>query len=361
MNKNNRNVPLIWARDNQIGDIARQALAAILLLSMSAPVLAFEFINPGETQEFTVGDDCSGTPFSDTALKGTGSGCDTATGHVEVFANLNVGAIRTESVAFSTMFMDFVVPSTSAGSTSVLDASVSAKVDWNGILYGNGVLGAGASIKIEMLLVDEDTGAITGRTTVLDKQQENTGLKGIDVGGSVISGSSDVSFSGKVTTGHNHSIRLKATCKAESGLIGAVIGCAFEKAVLTGNVNRFVNWDSLFVTIEQDIQARFDNIDAKLLQIEQKIDTIDTKVDNVDAKIDALNGRHDELEMKLDEAIRLLLTPQGSRESYLGSFPLKPDTAAVQGGSGTAPVAQQTSPGRSKSSRSIRRRLFGGS
>lgn len=274
------------------------ALAAALCL-LPMPALAFEVVDPGETQVFTAADRCAGTPFEDTVFKGTNSTCvDPA--RVEAAAILSVAAINSDVTAFSTVFTDFRV---SGSNNSVLDATVSATIDWNGVLFGAGVLGAGAAVKIELLLVDESDGAIKARTEVLNKRQDSTGLKGIDVGGTRVTGGEQVSLRGSVVRGHLHSIQLKLTCSAESGLIGLDVGCIFMNDVFGINLggDPHAKWTSLSITVEQDIFDRLDQIDAKLLEIEAKIDALDDRIDLLDAK--------------LDEIIRLLLTPQGRRST----------------------------------------------
>jgi hypothetical protein len=187
----------------------------------------------------------------------------------------------------------------------VLNASISAEVDWNGVLFGAGILGAGANVQVELFLVDETAGAIKARAEVVKKSQDSTGLKGIDIGGTSFKGSREVSLEGTVVRGHDHSIQLKVTCSAESGLIGLDVGCIYQNDVFGIDLggDPHVKWTSLSITVEQDIFERLDQIDAKLGVLEGKIDNIDSRLDGMDEK--------------LNEVIRLLLTPQGRRSSDL--------------------------------------------
>jgi hypothetical protein len=301
--------------------VVRGFVLALLLLLVAGPASAYETVEPGETQVFTTGDRCDGTPFLDTLLKGTNSTCGYSPARVEAAAILSVSAINNDVTAYSTSFTDFLV---SGSNGSVLDATVSATVDWDGVLFGAGILGAGASVKLEMLLVDETDGAIKASTVVLNKRQDSTGLKGIDVGGTRVRGAEDVSLQGTVVRGHQHSIQLKVTCSAESGLIGLDVGCIFMNDVFGINLggDPHAKWTSLSITVEQDIFDRLDQIDAKLLEIEGKVDALDERFDLVDAKlleiegkIDTLDERTELMDAKLNEVIRLLLTPQGRRSS----------------------------------------------
>jgi len=257
---------------------ARCLLLSFLLFAGSAvpePARAGEWVSPGETQLFTHGDRCDGTPFQDTVLKFTLSYCDTATGRVEAGAGLTVSAVNLDVSAFSTMFMDFYVTS-GPGSGTVLDATVSADVDWNGILFGAGALGAGASVKVEMLLVDDETGVVSGRSEIVNQLQDSAGLKGLDIGGTRFSGSRTVSFAGKVVRGHDHSIRLTVTCEAAAGLVGLEVGCFYANDVLgLGLGDRYVKWNTLSVTVERDLFEELAKIQTKLDLMMSQLEQID--------------------------------------------------------------------------------------
>lgn len=280
-------------------------LATIVLLAGSAipqPARAFEIVEPGETQEFTSADRCAGTEFKDGIIKATLSRCDPATGRAEAAAALNIGFFNTEVEAFGSVITDFIV--TSIDAETLLDAVVSADVNWNGVLYGTGAGGAGGSIEVVMSLVDEDTGVVTGKTTVVNKSQEDTTILGLSLGGTKISGNSKVTFPGKVVRGHAHSIRLTVNCSANSGLVGLAMGSIFANNVFGLDLgDRFVKWNSLSITVEQDIFERFDRIDEKL---------------------EVIDGKIDQLDMKTDEVIRLLHSPQGQRDSNIPACDGKP-------------------------------------
>lgn len=267
----------------------RQVLSLlVIMLSATAAVRASETVEPGETQSFLEGDRCDFTPFVDTLLKGTAAFC-LPPARVEAYAILSLAGFNNDVTAFATLFTDFSV---TPGNEVVLGATVSATVDWDGVLFGAGILGAGASVKIEMTLVDDTTGTIKGSTVVMSKAQDKTGLKGIDIGGTRVSGSREISFEGSVVRGHSHSIQMKLTCSAESGLIGLDVGCVFFNDLIFGidlGGDPHVKWTELSITVEQDLFERLDQIDLKL----------------------------EGLDRKLNEVIRLLLTPQGRRSSDL--------------------------------------------
>ena len=259
------------------------------------------FVDPGQSVSFTEASRCEGTPFSDTLLKGTNSFCDPTLKQAEAACVMSVGAIKTQVESFSSVITDFGVPAGESGGT-VLDATVSADVEWNGVLFGASVIGGGASVEIEMFLVDDFTGIVTGKTTIEKKEQDSTGLEGIDVGGTVFTGNSKVSFPAKVTRGNAHSIHLKLTTKAKSGLVGLDVGSIFMNNVFgLGLGDRYVRWTSLSIAVEQDLSET-------LARIEGKIDELDDKVEALDAKLSTMDG-------KLNEIILLLLTPQGLRST----------------------------------------------
>jgi hypothetical protein len=271
-------------------------IVLLAMLGVTSGAMAQVNIQPGETHEFEFWDRCIASPDK------FGNEIRTAycvqPNQVEASAHLLVGAIGKNLTSNAISVMDFRVTQ-HLGNETVLDATVSATVDWKGILYGLGVLGAGASVTIEMFLVDETTGTTKGQFQVMEKEQDSTGLKGIDIGGTVVSGDRTFSFNGSVVRGHSHSIRMKLSCQAESGLIGADIACAFlDTPVLLGG---HAKWTQLAITIEQDI--------VELLnKIEQKTDrNYDEILENRDAILENRDA--------ILETIRLQNTPTGLRNS----------------------------------------------
>jgi hypothetical protein len=246
-------------------------------------------IQPGETYKFEFFDRCIASPPK-LGNENRIAFC-VQPNQVEASAHLLIGALNANLTSNAISVMEFRVTQ-HLGKETVLDATVSATVDWKGILYGLGFLGAGASVTIEMFLVDETNGTTKGQFEVTNMKQNSGDLVGIDIGGTVVEGAKTFSFDGSVVRGHLHSIRMKLSCQAESGLIGADIACLFlDTPILLGG---HAKWTQLAITIKQDIFERLDQIDAKLEQMDQKLDEID---------------------QKQDEVIRLLLTPQGQRRS----------------------------------------------
>jgi hypothetical protein len=264
-------------------------IVLLAMLGVTSGAMAQVNIQPGETHEFEFWDRCIASPDK------FGNEIRTAycvqPNQVEASAHLLVGAIGKNLTSNAISVMDFRVTQ-HLGNETVLDATVSATVDWKGILYGLGVLGAGASVTIEMFLVDETNGTTKGQFEVTNMKQNSGDLVGIDIGGTVVEGAKTFSFDGSVVRGHLHSIRMKLSCQAESGLIGADIACAFlDTPILLGG---HAKWTQLAITIEQDI--------VELLnKIEQKTDrNYDEILENRDAIL---------------ETIRLQNTPTGLRNS----------------------------------------------
>jgi hypothetical protein len=281
-----------------------------LLAAGPARLLAVD-VNPGTTYQFTSSDncDCDGTPFVDTVFKGTLSNCELDKSRAEAAAILSVSAINLDVTAFDTLYTCFFVPGTKP---TVLDATVSADIDWDGILFGAGVLGAGASVEVDLYLVDETAGVIKANIQVMKKSQDSTGLKGIDVGGTHVTGSQTVSMQGTVVRGHQYSVRLKVITSAETGLIGVDVGSIFAPNVFgLGLGDHYVRWTKLAITVNEDISEKLDQLldgQAQILQGQDKILQGQAEIKQAIAEHDAA-------------VQNLLLTPQGRRPG----FPLKPN------------------------------------
>ena len=312
------------------------SLGLIAAIVFSSPAWSGGTVSPGETHMFTEADRGDGTPFFDSVLKGTNSFWIPQESRAESIAILTIAAFNSTVSAFGSVITDFDVTSGSNGAETVLDATVSADVEWNGVLFGAGILGAKAVVTIEMFLVDETTGLTTAQTLVVSKSQDSTGLKGIDVGGTVFSGTKKVTFAGKVVRGHMHSLALKVTCEANSGLIGLDVGCVFfDNAAGLGIVNGFAKWNNLAITVEQDLFDLLVNIQAS--------------IDDLQADVDVIRER------QLEE-IRLLTTPQGRRQTDVPACEGEgcdfPETTTMSSSGNTAPsLASQASRGSTRASR----------
>jgi hypothetical protein len=278
-------------------------LALVLgAVSYSSPAWSDGTVSPGETRNFTQADDGDGTEFHSSLLSSTDCRFIPADSSAEASAVLALGAINYTLTSYCGVFTDFAITSASSGAETVLDATVSAEVEWAGILFGATFLGSGASVTIEMSLIDMSVspsyGTTMGQIQVISKSQEGAELLGLDVGGTFVGGGRTVSFPGKVVRGHNYAIELRVTCELESGFVGGDLGCIFHTGDPFGlglaDGDRFAKWNKLSITVEQDINERFDILEAK-------IDALDIKVDALDTK--------------LDEVLRLLHTPPGLRET----------------------------------------------
>lgn len=247
-------------------------LLLFFALLIAAPSQLFAdgaLVDPGTTYHFTSADncDCSGTPYHD-GVWATYSLCDYDRNRAEAGAMLAVSAINIDTTAFDTLHTCFYVP---GSKPTVLDATVSANINWDGVLFGAGVLGAGASVTIDMFLVDKTDNVIKASTRVMQKAQDSAGLKGIDVGGTHVSGSQGVSMQGTVVRGHQYAIQLRVTTSAETGLVGVSVGSIFAENVFgLGLGDHYVKWTQLAITVNDDISEKLD----QLLQGQEEIEKL---------------------------------------------------------------------------------------
>jgi len=270
-------------------------LAFLFLLFLVFPS-ELKAISPGTTYHFVSADncDCSGTAYYEGTLKRTSSRCVYDQNRAEAAAALFVSAINYDVTAFDTLHTCFYVSGTKP---TVLDATVSANIEWDGILYGAGVLGAGASVAIDLYLVDTTDHVIKASTRIMQEAQDSIGLKGIDVGGSPVSGSKAVSMKGTVVRGHQYTIQMKVTTFAETGLVGASIGSIFEADLGLGD--HYVKWNELAITISDDINEKLDQLLQGQEELKQGQEEIKQKIDDHDADIK-----------------KLLKTPEGRRPGF---------------------------------------------
>lgn len=262
-------------------------------MAASSPAWSDGTVSPGETRTFSEADGGSKSVIFGDAFKGTDTDFIPEESTAQAAAFLSILALNASVSSFASVDTAFWVSRGDSGAATVLDATVSVDVEWDGILFGASVLGGGASVTVEMSLVDENTGATTGDIQVVSVDQNSIGLKGLDVGGTLISGTKRVTFPAKVVRTHLHTIRLKVTCEAESGLVGVDIGCIFmDDAFNSGITGAFAKWNTLSITVEQD-----------LFELLAKIQL---SIDDLQADVDVITER------QLEE-IRLLHTPQGRR------------------------------------------------
>lgn len=257
-------------------------ISFLLVVSATVAPARAQFVDPGGPPlEFTEGQFCIWSGPDDRLLAQTYGDCNAALSRVEVGTVIFLGAVNLDLSSYTSVYNDFTV---NGDSGATLDAIVTAEVDWHGLLHGLGVAGAGASVKLEMFLWDQ--GAITGSKTVMSEAQAGIELVKIDIGGAVVRGSDRISFPAKVVRGRTHTIEMRLTCQSEIGLIGADVGCQFGHDGPSDGLYH-AKWTSLSVSVEADINDRFDTLEAKI----------------------------DALDSKLDEVLRLLHTPPGLRET----------------------------------------------
>lgn len=293
-------------------------LILVAALVSVSPAWSDGTVSPGETRTFSEADGGSGSIISSNAFKGTDRDFIPEENTAQAAAFLSILAFNDSVSSFASVDTAFWVTRGSSGTETVLDATVSADVEWSGVLFGASVLGGGASVTIEMSLVDENTGVTTGKVQVVSENQNSVGIKGLDVGGTLISGTKRVSFPAKVVRTHLHTIRLKVTCEAEAGLVGVDIGCIFMDDAFNSGINdAFAKWNTLSINVEQDLFEQ-------LATIQASIDALTIKVDNLQGDVDVITARQ-------LEDIRLQVTPTGRRTTDVPAcdggacnFPNKP-------------------------------------
>jgi hypothetical protein len=223
-------------------------------LAVAQPAVGAGLVEPGETTQFDQADRCEGTPPAMTPTRTTSSSCDPMASRAEASATVSAQAVDEEASSFSSVITDFTV---TGGGDTALDAVVFAGVEWDGVLFGSLAPGSEATVKVEMLLVDETTGIVTGRTQVVAASQSDDTTDRIG-------GSEDVAFQGTVVRGHDHSIQLEVTCEADAGSGGGEVGCAFE----TGRFgDGFARWTSLAITVEEDLAGLLEQLLAGQAQL----------------------------------------------------------------------------------------------
>ncbi len=198
----------------------------------------------------------------------------------EAFTNLTLGALGKTISAFGALDALFEV--TGAEPTS-LDATVSMTVEWDGIVYLEAGLGqAGGSVTIAAQLLGPNDNVLA-QVEVLNEDLSKLTVPVVELsaGANRIMGTKEVAFSGKVTRGQPHTVRLKVECETTSGLLGANQGCDFASTVsfierqfpnAPVPQDRFVTWDELRITIAEDIVERLDEISETLDQVNRKLD-----------------------------------------------------------------------------------------
>jgi len=238
----------------------------------------------------------------------------------EAFTHISLGGLGESISAFGQLDGEFGITGTRP---TVLDASVTMTVEWDGLMYIAAGLGtAGGHVIITAQLVQGET--VMGQTTVLDKALDAAVIKHIDTGGTRVHGTSSVVFSGKVTRGHGYAIRLKVECITNTGLVGLESGCdfastvsilsqLFPKAPFIGD--RYVTWTDAQVTVADDIFEKLDTLEMKLDAANASLAMLNDKVDVMQGELEALGAGVEGLRTASCDLERLVSTPQGQRAS----------------------------------------------
>ena len=291
-------------------------------ISWSSPsALAFGVIEPGETMEFPTPDNARTDESCAGIANDCGEGFDVAAGEATVFSVIVVGVLQSIS-AETTLFSDFSV---SAGNNRVLDARVSGSVSFLGELIAGGAGGAGAEVTISVSLFDKTDNTIAGTAIALNDECTGAFLTACRKG---VSGTRSVSFGAKVTRGHEYELRMKVECESQTGVIGVDAICAF--APTDGDLfgDGFVTWNSFSVAIDEDLIGQINALVTLIEDLQAALDAHDDNLgqhdDNlgqhdqdVKALLAAVQSAVDENNVAILDAIRLLLTPKGLRETEL--------------------------------------------
>ena len=106
-------------------------------------------LSPGQTYRFDELTDCDFTEEDGTIIEITYGRC-VPPRRLEVAAVLPITAINLDATAYAIGFNDFSVSST--GDETVLGATVSGELEWDGVLFGAGLLDAGANVQLVVKL-----------------------------------------------------------------------------------------------------------------------------------------------------------------------------------------------------------------
>ena len=335
-------------------------LAFAFFLAATTAAFAAPSVAPGATHIFPTPDggetecriDVLAVACGFPQVRFSGTDFDAVTKEVTAVFYPVVGTFGEANHASASLYNDFIVSDsviTSRSSDGVILAHISAGFDYNAFLLGAAAYTVDA--ELNLVISDVTDGApgvpIASHTLATRDRSGDQGLTDISAGGqSVVLTNEGGGFTVLVRRGHTYRITFQAT--------------AYGAALILGRPSSDVTakLKSLHVTLEED----------EVEQLAMHDDAIRSDLAAHDATIQAQVSQHDadikdllrDLRERQEHIIQLLLTPQGRRESYLGSFPLKPDTTAALDVGGTTPIVQQTNSTNRRSSRSIWRRLFGG-
>jgi hypothetical protein len=263
-------------------------------------------IDPGETAQ--IGD---ATDFSETVSSCGGLNvCE-----VEAFDNSTMGAITAVTGIGSTKSASVTLLNTitvTGDSDRAIEGRISGSVRWSGDLESVGAIGAAAFVTIDVSVVDLTTGLVVAGAGVVSKECETFLI--LDSCLKRVSGSAPVNFAVSLQRGRSYELRFNLTCKSSSGLGDA--RCVFNEngnpPLAGGSVSR----SEFTLSLEPDLVGLIE-------ELQYTVDMLKSQLEDHDAQVKAAIEQHDtDVKSGLDrnneatlEAIRLLNTPQGQRET----------------------------------------------
>ncbi len=243
-------------------------------------------ISPGQTQFLNAAFSADVTPPQIRPVTQAGAAF-TDENKVESVALVPLGlpVVSSKATGFAQLNYQFCVssnPNTPANTSSTIPATVSAQVEWRGILFLLAGVGGKPSAVISISLVDLGTDGsappITlGQQTPLNSALMPTTIKVVSFGGTVVSGSAAVVLNAQIITGHTYVVEFRLTCNA-SAVVDVSEGCDFGSDIdygssvidfLTGQ--RFARVDSLAVNLGQDLYGMLVSIKAEVAGVSAQV------------------------------------------------------------------------------------------
>src|SRR6266850_6347244 len=244
-------------------------------------------ISPGQTQFLNAAFSADVTPPQIRPVTQAGAAF-TDENKVETVALVPLGLpVVSNATGFAQLNYQFCVssnPNTPANTSSTIPATVSAQVEWRGILFVLAAIGGGKpTAVITMSLVDLGTDGSAPPITLDQKPALNSALmpttiKVVSFGGTVVSGSAAVVLNAQITTGHTYVVEFRLTCSASTTLVAYGEGCDFGSDIDYGSSvidfftgQRFARVDSLAVNLGQDLYGMLVSIKAEVAGLSAQV------------------------------------------------------------------------------------------
>jgi len=266
-------------------------------------------INPGETTQIGASSTVTQSVDSCGGLNVCEVNHDITTNTVGARTSLGgVGSKRTASV---TLLNTITVL---GNSDRAIDGRISGLVEWAGDLESSGFVGSAASVTVGVFVVDLDTGVTVGGKTIVNEECETNIL--FDSCLRRIAGSAPVNIDVSLQRGRSYELRFNLTCESNSGAGKA--NCIFNQNGAFPFAGGFVKRSDFTLSLEPDLIGMIEALQASVDMLKSQLATHDadvkTAVEQHDAEIKSRLDRNHETML---EAIRLLHTPQGRRNSGL--------------------------------------------